>query len=50
VIARCCGTVTLSLYSEAQPERADTLTPTRTVIDKIWSDFAPSPGRCALKP
>jgi hypothetical protein len=36
-----CATVTLSLYSEAQPERADTLTPTRTVIDKIWTDFAP---------
>ena len=36
-----CGTVTLSLYSEAQPERADALTPTRTIIDKIWNDFAP---------
>jgi S1-C subfamily serine protease len=36
-----CGTVTLALYSEAQPERADTLTPTRTIIDQIWNDFAP---------
>jgi S1-C subfamily serine protease len=36
-----CGTVTLSLYSEGQPQRADTLTPTRTVIDQIWTDFAP---------
>ena len=36
-----CGTVTLSLYSEAQPERADTLTPTRAVIDQVWNDFAP---------
>jgi S1-C subfamily serine protease len=36
-----CGTMTLSLYSEAQPERADALTPTRTVIDQIWNDFAP---------
>jgi S1-C subfamily serine protease len=36
-----CGTVTLSLYSEAQPERPDALTPTRTVIDQIWTDFAP---------
>ena len=36
-----CGTVTLSFYSEAQPERADPLTPTRTVIDTIWNDFAP---------
>jgi len=36
-----CGTVTLSLYSEAQPERADTLTPARAVIDQVWNDFAP---------
>jgi len=36
-----CGTVTLSLYSEAQPERADTLTPTRAIVDQIWNDFAP---------
>ena len=36
-----CGTVTLSFYSEAQPERADTLTPTRTIVDQIWNDFAP---------
>ncbi len=36
-----CGRVTLSLYSEAQPARADPLTPTRTVIDQIWNDFAP---------
>ncbi len=36
-----CGTVTLSLYSEAQPERADTITPTRTIVDQLWNDFAP---------
>jgi S1-C subfamily serine protease len=36
-----CGTVTLSLYSEAQPERADTITLTRAVIDRLWNDFAP---------
>jgi len=36
-----CGEVTLSLYSEAQPERADTLTPARAVIDQVWNDFAP---------
>jgi hypothetical protein len=35
-----CGTVTLSLYSEAQPQRADTLTPTPAIIDQIWNDFA----------
>ena len=36
-----CGTVTLSLHSEAQPERPDTLTPTPAVINQIWSDFGP---------
>ena len=36
-----CGTVTLSLYSEAQPERADTLTLTLAVVDQLWQDFAP---------
>jgi hypothetical protein len=36
-----CGAVTLSLYSEAQPERVDTLALTRAVIDQIWNDFAP---------
>jgi hypothetical protein len=36
-----CGTVTLSLYSEAQPTRADPLVPTLAVIDRVWNDFAP---------
>jgi hypothetical protein len=36
-----CGTVTLSLYSDAQPERADTITLTRTLVDRLWNDFAP---------
>ena len=36
-----CGTVTVSLYSDAQPERADTITLTRTLIDRLWNDFAP---------
>jgi S1-C subfamily serine protease len=36
-----CGAVTLSLYSAAQPERADTLTLTQSVVDQIWQDFAP---------
>lgn len=35
-----CTSVTLSLYSDAQPERPDTLTPARTVIDQVWNDFA----------
>jgi hypothetical protein len=36
-----CGTVTLSFYSEAQPERADTVAVTGAVIDQLWNDFAP---------
>jgi hypothetical protein len=36
-----CGTVTLSLYSDAKPERADTLTPTRVIVEQLWKDFAP---------
>lgn len=36
-----CETVTLSLYSEAQPARADTLAPTRAVLNQVWTDFAP---------
>ena len=44
-----CGTMTLSLYSEAQPERADTLTPSQTVIDQIWTDFAPHRAVRALE-
>jgi hypothetical protein len=33
--------VTVSLFSEAQPERADALTLARPVVDQIWNDFAP---------
>ena len=36
-----CGTVTLSLFSEAQPTREDALAPTRAVLDQVWNDFAP---------
>lgn len=36
-----CGTVTLSLFSEAQPTRPDPLASTRAVIDRVWNDFAP---------
>jgi hypothetical protein len=36
-----CGAVTLSLHSEAQPERPDTLTPTPAIINQIWTDFGP---------
>jgi hypothetical protein len=36
-----CGSVSLSLYSEAQQERPDMLTPTPAVINQIWTDFGP---------
>jgi hypothetical protein len=36
-----CGTVTLSLYSEKAPDKADTLVVDPKVIDRIWQDFAP---------
>jgi S1-C subfamily serine protease len=35
-----CGSVSLSLYSEKSPEKADTLTAPPAVIDRIWQDFA----------
>ena len=36
-----CGTVTLSLYSEKAPDKADTLVVDPKVVDRIWQDFAP---------
>jgi S1-C subfamily serine protease len=36
-----CGTVTLSLYSEKTPDKADTIAIDASVIDQIWQDFAP---------
>jgi hypothetical protein len=36
-----CGTVTLSLYSERAPDKADTLVVDPKVIDRLWQDFAP---------
>jgi hypothetical protein len=36
-----CRGVTLSLYSEKAPEKADTLTIDPKVIERIWQDFAP---------
>jgi S1-C subfamily serine protease len=42
-----CGKVTLSLYSEKTPEKADTLTIDPKLIEQIWQDYAPyrSSGR-----
>jgi hypothetical protein len=36
-----CGTVTLSLYSEDAPEKADSVTLDAKLVDQIWQDFAP---------
>ena len=36
-----CGTVTLSLYSEKSPDKADTLTIEAKLIERLWQDFAP---------
>jgi hypothetical protein len=36
-----CASLTLELYSEAQPEKPNSLAPTRTIIDQVWTDFAP---------
>jgi hypothetical protein len=36
-----CGSVTLSLFSEKAPERADIVTIDPRVLDRIWQDFAP---------
>jgi hypothetical protein len=35
-----CSTVTLSMYSEKAPEKADVLTIDAKVIERIWQDFA----------
>jgi S1-C subfamily serine protease len=35
-----CGTVKLALYSEKEPEKADTRVVDPKVIDQIWQDFA----------
>jgi S1-C subfamily serine protease len=36
-----CGTVKLVLYSEKEPEKADTRVVDPGVIERIWQDFAP---------
>ncbi|HMF59127.1 MAG TPA: serine protease [Vicinamibacterales bacterium] len=36
-----CGTVKLVLYSEKEPEKADTRVVDPKVIEQIWQDFAP---------
>jgi trypsin-like peptidase len=36
-----CGTVKLVLYSEKEPEKADTRPIDAKVIEQIWQDFAP---------
>jgi S1-C subfamily serine protease len=36
-----CGTVTLTLYSDKAPEKADTRVVDPKVLERIWQDFAP---------
>lgn len=36
-----CGTVTLTLYSEKAPDKADTLAIDKALIDRVWQDFEP---------
>jgi hypothetical protein len=36
-----CGTVKLVLYSEKEPEKADTRVVDPKVVEQIWQDFAP---------
>lgn len=40
-LAPACGTVKLVLYSEKEPEKADTRPIDPTVIGQIWEDFSP---------
>jgi len=36
-----CGSVKLVLYSEQEPEKADTRVVDEALIEQIWQDFAP---------
>ena len=38
---RTAARVTLSLYSEKSPDKADTLTIEAKLIERLWQDFAP---------
>src|SRR5262249_35045283 len=38
-LSPACGTVTLTLYSEKEPQKADTRTVDPAVIQRIWQDF-----------
>jgi len=40
-LAPSCGTVKIVLYSEKEPQKADTRVVDPTVIEQIWQDFAP---------
>ena len=40
-----CGAVKLVLYSDKQPEKADTLVVDPSVVQQIWRDFAPYRGQ-----
>ena len=36
-----CGAVTISVFSEKTPDKADTVTVPANIVDRIWQDFAP---------
>lgn len=36
-----CGSVKLQLYSEKEPEKADTKVVDAAIVEKLWQDFAP---------
>ena len=40
-LAPSCGTVKLTLYSEKEPAKADTLIVDPKILQRIWDDFAP---------
>ncbi len=39
-ISPSCGTVTLKVYTEKEPEKAETKVLDRKTIERVWSDFA----------
>jgi S1-C subfamily serine protease len=39
-ISPSCGTVTLKIYTEKEPEKAETKVLDRKTVDRVWADFA----------
>ncbi len=36
-----CGTLTLVLYAEKEPEKGDVVVVDPRIVEQIWQDFAP---------